>query len=88
MSEPKLKELSGPSRLALGFFNSLIRRIESIKPLAGDNITIKQEADGFLVSADFNKLLAGLPDGSTIAIKKITVCDNGSPAFLNVLVAE
>ena len=48
--EPKLKPLVGASRLAIGFFNSIINRIECTKPLAGDYITIKEEDNGYKIN--------------------------------------
>lgn len=73
MKEGRLKELQGASRLALGFFNSLIRRIECTKPLAGNNITIKQEDDGIVINSVF-----------TPNVVTLNVCSNGVPATLVV----
>lgn len=73
MKEGRLNELPGRSRLALGFFNSLIRRIECTKPLAGDNITIKQEDDGIVINSVF-----------TPNVVTLNVCSNGVPATLAV----
>jgi hypothetical protein len=69
--EPPLKELAGNSRLALGFFNSLIRRIECTKPLAGDKISLTDKSDGVEIS---------------IKMKTITlnVCSNGTPDTITV----
>jgi hypothetical protein len=75
MREPKLKELFGPSRLALGFFNSLIRRIECTKPLAGDGITVEEKDDGFLINID------------TANVVTLNVCSNGTPDTITVLKA-
>lgn len=76
MSEPQLQELGGNSRLALGFFNSLIRRIECTKPLAGSNITIVQRPDGIQINS------SGGGGGKTITLN---VCSNGVPATIQVL---
>lgn len=73
MKEGRLNELQGASRLALGFFNSLIRRIECTKPLAGNNITIKQEDDGIVINSVF-----------TPNVVTLNVCSNGVPATLVV----
>lgn len=73
MKEGKLKELAGTSRLALGFFNSLIRRIECTKPLAGDNITIAQQDDGIIINSTF-----------TPNVVTLNVCSNGVPATILV----
>lgn len=77
MSEPRLNELSGPSRLALGFFNSLIRRIECTKPLAGKGITVEDMPDGIMIST-----------GEEVASNVVTVnvCSSGQPYKLVVLI--
>jgi hypothetical protein len=71
VSEPRLNELKGTSRLALGFFNSLIRRIECTKPLAGENIKVQDKPDGMQIS---------------LSAKVITlnVCSNGTPDTIDV----
>lgn len=81
MREPSLTELRGSSRLALGFFNSLIRRIECTKPLAGSGIAIKEQENGFEIST------SGIGSGSVAGYSSITlnVCSNGSPAQIVVL---
>jgi len=80
MNEPRLNELKGNSRLALGFFNSLIRRIECTKPLAGSNITIVQRADGIQINSS-----GGGGEGKVITLN---VCSNGVPATIQVLAPE
>lgn len=72
MKEPALTELAGASRLAKEFFNRLIRRIECTKPIAGDNIAISEEENGFKISSRFN-------------VVTLNVCSNGTPATLVVL---
>lgn len=71
--EPRLVELKGSSRLALGFFNSIIRRIECTKPIAGDGVTLTEKEDGIqiAVSASFN-------------VVTLNVCSNGTPAVIQV----
>ena len=69
--EPQLKELQGNSRLALGFFNSLISRIECTKPLAGDGLTIIDKPDGVEISVEMNKIT-------------LNVCSNGTPDTITV----
>ena len=76
MKEPKLRELSGSSRLALGFFNSLIRRIECTKPVAGSGIIIQESADGIIING-------GIPSG--FGQITLNVCSNGVPAELIVI---
>lgn len=76
MSEPRLNELKGSSRLALGFFNSLIRRIECTKPLAGVNIKVADMPDGIMISAP-------TPPSNAVTIN---VCSSGQPWKLVVLI--
>lgn len=78
MQEPKLRELVGPSRLALGFFNSLIRRIECTKPIAGNGISIQQQADGILISTS-----GAL--GGRVTTASIVVCENGNLKQITIL---
>ena len=78
MKEPPLVELKGNSRLALGFFNSLIRRIECTKPVAGNDISIQQADNGFIVNSKVTT--------ATLNLKTITlnVCSNGNPETIQV----
>jgi hypothetical protein len=81
MKETQLKELQGASRLTLGFFNRLIRRIECTKPLAGAGVTITEQENGFEISS------SGGGAGGAVGYSAVTlnVCSNGSPATLLVL---
>lgn len=72
MKEPALTELAGASRLAKEFFNRLIRRIECTKPVAGKNITVSEQENGFVISGNFNTVT-------------LNVCSNGTPDTLVVL---
>jgi len=69
--ESRLNELKGNSRLALGFFNSLIRRIECTKPIAGENITTKEMPDGIQISLSARQI-------------RLNVCSNGVPSTIVV----
>jgi hypothetical protein len=69
--EPPLRELKGRSRLALGFFNSLINRIECTKPLPGNNVFVRQYPDGIQVNVSAN-------------VVTLNVCSNGTPSTLAV----
>jgi hypothetical protein len=77
MREQKLNELQGASRLTLGFFNRLIRRIECTKPLAGSGISIKEDDNGFTLSTS---------GGDISGAQRVTlnVCSNGVPASIIV----
>lgn len=77
--EPRLVELKGSSRLALGFFNSLIRRIECTKPIAGAGIALTEKEDGIQVAVSLGSLGAG--GFNTI---DLNVCSNGTPAVIQV----
>jgi hypothetical protein len=78
MREPRLTQLKGSSRLALGFFNSIIRRIECTKPLAGPGITISEKDNGIEISSG---------GGSVTGFSEITlnVCSNGTAVTITVL---
>ena len=69
---PQLKPLAGASRLALGFFNSLINRIECTKPTAGTGVTITEEDNGFNISVALSKTIT------------LNVCSNGVPDTIDV----
>ena len=81
MKEPRLNELQGASRLTLGFYNRLIRRIECTKPLAGSGVTITEQENGIEIAS------SGGGAGSVAGYSAITlnVCSNGTPATLVVL---
>jgi hypothetical protein len=80
MREPKINELQGASRLTLGFYNRLIRRIESTKPLAGSGVTISEKENGIEISSNGGGI------GGGVGLQEITlnVCSNGSPATIVV----
>lgn len=79
--EPRLTELKGNCRLALGFFNSIIRRIECTKPIAGDGITLTEKEDGIQIAVS-----GGIGGGGGGGLRTITlnVCSNGTPATIEV----
>ena len=73
--QSKLKPLAGASRLGLAFFNSLINRIETVKPIAGAGVTITEGPDGTTINAAF---------GSDSNIITLNVCSNGTPDTVQV----
>jgi hypothetical protein len=77
--EPRLVELKGSSRLALGFFNSIIRRIECTKPIAGDGIVLTDKEDGIQIAVSIGSVSAG-----GFKIIDLNVCSNGTPAVIQV----
>ena len=74
MRSTELKELQGASRISLGFVNSLIRRIECTKPLAGSNTLITQEDNGYKI----NFLIGGSSSFNAVTYE-LNVCSNGNP---------
>jgi hypothetical protein len=84
MRENTLTELRGNSRLALGFFNSLIRRIECTKPIAGDGIAIQPIDNGFLVSVSLGINGGGGGGGGFLRTIDLNVCSNGTPDVIQV----
>ena len=80
MKEPRLNELQGASRLTLGFFNRLIRRIECIKPLAGSGVTITEQENGIEISSS-----GGVGSVAGYSAITLNVCSDGVPATLLVL---
>ena len=79
--QPKLKPLAGASRLGLAFFNSLINRIETVKPVAGFGVSITEGSDGSRINVT---LFGGNGDGA-INVVTLNVCSNGEPDTLLVL---
>ena len=73
--EPQLQMLpDSPMKLSGEHFRKVVRRIESIVPLAGDNITVDPKDSGYEISASFPPL----------NIIKLNVCSNGTPATIEV----
>jgi len=79
MRENQLNELQGVSILTKDFFNKLIRRIESTKPLAGDGITISQQENGIQISG------GGGGGGDGYSAITLNVCSNGTTVEIVVL---
>ena len=73
--EPRLQMLPDSSmKLSGQHFRRVVRRIESIVPLAGDNITVEPKEGGYKISAT-------LPFFNVITLN---VCSNGSPSTISV----
>lgn len=81
MRQGMLQELQGAARLTRGFFNSLIRRIECTKPIAGNGISIVQKDDGIQIN-----LGGGNDDGGGggLVTYDLTVCENGQTKTIQV----
>jgi hypothetical protein len=78
MRENNLNELQGVSILTKDFFNKLIRRIESTKPLAGDGVTIKETENGFKISSN------NAVSQQNLQTIDIGVCSGGVPATITI----
>lgn len=74
MATPRLKEITA-GKLNLEFFNKIIKRIESIKPLAGGSMKIAEEADGIRIALDAK-------------IVEFNVCSNGQPDKIKIFVSN
>lgn len=73
--EPRLQMLPDSSmKLSGQHFRKVVRRIESIVPLAGDNITVEPKEGGYKISADFPPL----------NVITLNVCLNGAPSTIGV----
>lgn len=82
MPEPRLQPLpSGKIKIGAEHFRRVVRRIECTKPLAGEGITLRQEEDGIVVSAEQSARGPG-PLAKVIAL---TVCVDGEPGTIYVL---
>jgi hypothetical protein len=75
MAAPRLKEISA-GKLNLEFFNKIIKRIEGIKPLAGEFLKIAEETDGIRISLD------------NAEVKELNVCKDGAPDTIKVFVQK
>ena len=82
MRENQLNELQGVSILTKDFFNKLIRRIESTKPLAGSGIIITQQENGIQISGGGG---GGIGSADGYSAITLNVCSNGEPAEIVVL---
>jgi hypothetical protein len=75
--EPRLAMLPDSSmKLSGSIFRKIVRRIESIVPLAGDNIDVEQEEGGYKIS------LKG--DPFTAVTITLDVCLDGDPSTILV----
>lgn len=70
---PRLNKIIGKVALDSKWFSNLVDRVEEIKPLAGDNITLKQTNDGIIISST---------GGGTEY--ELNVCIDGAPGTLIV----
>lgn len=75
MATARLKEIAA-GKLNLEFFNKIIKRIEGIKPLAGEFLKIAEETDGIRISLD------------NAEIKELNVCKDGAPDTIKVFVQK
>lgn len=87
MPEPRLEPLpAGKLKLHAEHFRKVVRRIEAVKPLAGDNITLKETDDGIEISATANTGGgSGLGSCPNLKILTLNVCRDGAPDQIYVL---
>ena len=76
-NDKELNEIpAGKIKMGTRFFENMRNRIETIRPEAGDHITVTPETGyGFRISGDFN-------------VVTLNVCSNGVPAQLVVFAAK
>jgi len=73
--EPRLQMLPDSAMALSGSeFRKIVRRIESIVPLAGDNITVDPKEGGYEINAAFPPL----------NVITLNVCSNGEPSTIGV----
>ena len=73
--EPRLDMLPDKDMALSGSqFRKIVRRIESIVPLAGEGITVTPKDGGYEITAD----------APALEIITLNVCSNGSPATIQV----
>jgi hypothetical protein len=98
MPEPKLDTPpSGNLKIHAEHFRKVVRRIECIKPIAGDNITLTPTEDGIKISSAASAAPAGSAGeysgecgfilqgySSLFKVIQINVCSNGQPAQIAV----
>jgi hypothetical protein len=70
---PRLNKIQGKVALNSKWFSGLVDRVEEIKPLAGDNIALKQTTDGIIISST-----------GCGTEYELNVCINGEPGTLIV----
>ena len=75
--EPRLQMLPDKAMALSGSqFRKIVRRIESIVPLAGDRITVTPKDGGYEITADVQ--------APALEIITLNVCSNGSPSTIKV----
>lgn len=96
MPEPKLDILpSGNLKIHAEHFRKVVRRIECIKPIAGDNITLTPTEDGIKISTtaasggevfgyygECGFIVQGY--SSLFRVIQLNVCSNGAPDQISV----
>lgn len=86
MPEPRLQPLpSGKLKIHAEHFRKVVRRIESIKPLAGDGISLKETDDGIEISSTSSGSIEGYGTCPNLKILTLDVCKNGNPDQVFVL---
>jgi hypothetical protein len=88
-NDKELDEIpSGKIKMGKKFFENLRNRVESIRPEAGNYISVTaQTGYGFKISGDFNVVTSTAITVNAVSfnVVTITVCSNGTPAEIAVL---
>jgi len=88
--EPRLEMLPDKEmKLSGEHFRKVVRRIESIVPLAGDGIKVEPKEGGYEISNDAPAPygvcgFANQGYGALFDIIELNVCSNGEPGFIYV----
>jgi hypothetical protein len=86
MPEPRLTPLpAGKLKIHAEHFRKVVRRIEAIKPLAGDNISIRETEDGIEISSTGTAGGTGTGVPAGFSVIELHVCRNGAPGTIQVL---
>lgn len=77
---------SGKLKLGAEHFRKVVRRIEDIKPLAGEGIKITPKEGGIEISAVVTQGAGGGGGNNNLPLRpiEITVCYDGQPAVIRV----
>lgn len=86
MPEPPLQPLpSGKLKIGAEHFRKVVRRIEDIKPLAGEGIKITPKEGGIEISSAVTQGISGLSSARPYGEIELAVCRNGEPDVIFVI---
>lgn len=90
MPEPRIPTPpSGNLKIHAEHFRKVVRRIECIKPLAGNNVTLTPTEDGIKIDCTATASTSGTNTGNAswldcLTIIPLNVCSNGEPSTIYV----